>query len=277
MQKLKIVKSPRLEDNEQFDHFLRQLPQTFDALGTPIHQGRNVIRLVDATTLDVGCEQMAIKHFHGLLFFQKWDYTFRRKPKCERAFLNTVELRRRGFSVANELAYVEVWNHGLYQRSYYLSEVAQGQRLDSLVMAMRERGEEAAIRELIGEYAALVKRLHEHGVLYWDMNCGNVICSRPDAGAPWHFTLIDTNRVRFFDEHTPLGLDTVVGDLILMNPRMGTVELFIAEYLKQRGLYTEEEARRIRQIQRERYEKKRFTWKRLFKRFKGQYYKLLGK
>ncbi len=64
-------------------------------------------------------------------------------------------------------------------------------------------------------------------------------------------------------------------DIILMNPRTGIVEDFIAEYLKQRGLYSEAEAQRIREIQRKRHEKTHPVRK-FFKRFKKQYYRWLG-
>ena len=129
--------------------------------------------------------------------------------------------------------------------------------MDNLVLTLQKQGEKTAIAKLIKQYAALVKGLHEHGVLYWDMNCGNVICHQEVSDGNWKFTLIDTNRVRFFDADTPLDLDTVIGDLILMNPKLGTVEQFIAEYLKQRGIYSEAEVNRIREVQRHRYERKR--------------------
>ena len=267
-----------LEDNAAFMAFLQALPTTFDGQGHEVHHARNILKTIDAKGLGLpdGIESVMVKRYRGLLWFQKLDYTFMRQPKCRRAFDNTAELRRRGFDAARELGVVEVWNHGLFQYAFFVSEVAQGKRLDSLVVELQEAGDKNTVSALIGQYASLVCSLHEHGVLYWDMNCGNVICRQDQQDGTWHFTLIDTNRAKFFDPNVPLDLDTVIGDLVLMNPKMGTVEMFQEAYLKKRGLYTPEVAEHVREVQRKRQQKKR-PMKNFMKRFKKSYYKWLEK
>lgn len=275
MQQLRIRVREDLEQTAPFKSFLASLPRTFDHVGKDIHHGRNVLKIIDAKGFGIpNTEQVAVKRYRKLFWFQKLDYTFFRKPKCRKAYDNTAELRRRGFEAAAELAIVEVWNHGLFQYAFFVSAVAKGERLDDLVVRLQEKGDKDTIDQLIRQYATLVKDLHEHGVLYWDMNCGNVICQQDEADGDWQFTLIDTNRVRFFPPEQALDLETVIGDLILMNPKMGTVEQFIGEYLRQRGLYSEEEVHRIREVQRQRYERKR-PIKKALKRFKKKYYKWL--
>lgn len=277
MQTLKIVKSNRVKDNAAFDRFLNSLPDTFDTIGTEIHTARNRLRIMDASKLGVaGLDRMMVKRYHGLFWFQKFDYTFIRSPKCRKAFDHTAELRRRGFEAAEELAYVEVWNHGFYQYAFFVSEVGKGERLDRLVIRLQEEGRKDAVNQLISQFAGHLKRMHEHGILYRDMNCGNVLCRQDSPDAPWQFCLIDTNRARLYDENQALDLETVVPDLILMNPKMGTVELFISEYLKQRNWYTPEKATEIRDVQRRRHEKKH-PLKSFFKRYKNRYYKWLEK
>ena len=282
MEKLNIVASNRVKDNTAFMSFLRRLPKTFNHEGTEIHTARNRLRIMDVGHLGIdGLDRVMVKRYHGLFWFQKIDYTFIRQPKCRKAYDNTAELRRRGFDAAEELAYVEVWCHGLYQYAFFVSEVAQGERLDAHVMTLRQAGNnEDCIRQLICEFAALVVRMHEHGVLYRDMNCGNVFCRETGNSNNtnlWHFTLIDTNRARFYSEDQPLSVDTAIVDLILMNPRMGTVELFQEEYLRQRNLYTVEEAQHIREVQRRRYERKNNWLKKFLKRYKQIYYNWLEK
>ncbi|MBR1838438.1 MAG: hypothetical protein IJ786_02665 [Bacteroidaceae bacterium] len=278
MPKLKIQISDRVKDKDAFMAFLSRLPETFMREGLEIHAARNRLRIMDTPSLGVnGSDRVMVKRYHGLFWFQKVYYTFFRAPKCRRAFDNTAELRRRGFDAAEELAIVEVWNYGLFQYAFFVSEVAEGEKLDNLVIQLQEQNHQDVIREIISQYAALVVRLHEHGVLYWDMNCGNVLCKQKKGSSDnqWHFSLIDTNRVRFYPENQQLDLDTAIGDLILMNPKMGTVELFQEEYLRQRGLYTPEEARRIRELQRQRYERKKYPLKKIFNPIRKHYYKWL--
>lgn len=255
MQKLKVRVGDGLEGNAAFMEFLEALPTTFDHRGEEIHHARNILKTIDAAGLGLpdGIDKVMVKRYRGLFWFQKLDYTYMRTPKCRRAFDNTAELRRRGFDAARELGVVEVWSHGLFQYGFFVSAVGQGLRLDDLVIKLRNEGKTETVKTLISQYATLVKRLHERGVLYWDMNCGNVLCRQEKPEGDWHFTLIDTNRIRFFAPDTPLPLDTVIGDLILMNPKMGTVEMFQTEYLRQRGLYTEDNARRVREEQERRY------------------------
>lgn len=275
MQTLRIVKSNRVADNAAFDRFLKALPDEFNTTGTEIHTARNRLRIMDVSAMGVeGLGKVMVKRYHGLFFFQKFDYTYIRRPKCRKAFENTAELRRRGFEAAEELAYVEVWNHGFYQYAFFVSEVGRGERLDHLVIRLQEEGRKDIIDPLIHQFAAHLKSMHEHGILYRDMNCGNVLCRQETPGGPWQFCMIDTNRARFYDEHQVLDMETVLPDLILMNPKMGTVEQFIAEYLKLRGCYSDEEVQRIRNIQRCRHEKKRPV-KHYLKRYKKAYYKWL--
>lgn len=278
MQELKIRINEDLKDNVALSDFLQSLPQTFDHTGTEIHQGRNVLKIMDASRLGIeGVDRVVVKRYHGLFWFQKLDYTFIRRPKCRKAFDNTAELRRRGFEAARELATVEVWNHGLYQYAFFVSEVGRGERLDSMVVRLMEQGEVAQAKAIMTLFAQNLYRMHQRGILYKDMNGGNVMVSHDEdcqGTEGWHFCLIDTNRAHFFPETMQLSLEQCMPDLILMNPKMQLVEFFIGEYLHCRGIYSEAEVARIRAIQRKRHEKKHPV-KNFFKRYKKRYYKWL--
>ena len=277
MQELKIKVNEELADNQAFSNFLKALPRTFNYEGTVIHSGRNVLRLIEAKGFGVaGVDNVMVKRYRGLFWFQKLDYTFFREPKCRKAFDNTAELRRRGFDAARELAVVEVWNHGLFQYAFFVSEVAKGVRLDDMVLRLQDAGRNDEVYGLIHQFAAHLKSLHEHGIFYNDMNCGNVICSQEESNGQWHFCFVDTNRVKMMTPYQPLDLKVVLKDILLMNPKLGTVELFQEEYLKQRGLYTPRLASEVREIQRTRYEKKKHRLKNFFKYYKKKYYQWLG-
>lgn len=277
MQQLKIVASDRVKDNTAFMDFVKSLPETFDNVGMEIHTARNRLRIMDVSHLGVeGLSQVMVKRYHGLFWFQKLDYTFIRTPKCRKAYDNTAELRRRGFDAAEEFAIVEVWNHGLYQYAFFVSEVATGERLDSLVVRLMEKegGDESTAKAIMQQFAAHLWRMHQKGILYQDMNAGNVMVIRDDKAARWCFKLIDTNRAKFISENETVPMTDAVTDLILMNPRMQLVEYFIGSYLRCRGIYSPDEVDRIRGIQRKKHEKKHRV-KTFMKRYKKQYYRWL--
>lgn len=275
MQHRRIVLAERVAQHLSFRQFVEQLPEAFCQQGKVIHNGRNKIRLMDVRDLNIpGISEVVVKRYHRPNIFQKMDYSFFRKPKCRKAFYNTKEIRRRGLPAVEELAYMEIWKNHLFQYGFFISMKAPGVRLDHLVIDLQEQGNKGAIQSIISQFALLLKRMHEQGILYNDMNCGNVLCKQNDQTGSWDFCLVDTNRAHLYNEHRPLPLNACIPDIILMNPKMGTVESFITEYLQKRGMYTIKEVRRIRQIQHKRHEKKH-TMKSLFSRYRELYYRRL--
>jgi len=276
MQQLKIVASDRVKDNAAFMDFVRRLPETFNHEGTVIHSGRNVLREIDVKDLGVeGIDRVMVKRFHGLLWFQQIQNTFFCKPKGRKAFDSTSELIHRGFTPARELALVEVWRHGLYQYAFYVAEMVQGERLTKLIRRLKDENQQVVISQIIHQYATLVKNLHERGVLYRDLNGGNVICRQDAPGGQWNFFLVDTDRARFYPADRHLDLKTVIKDLILMKPELGTNELFQEEYLRQRGLYTPEAAASLQQAQFARYDRKNRWYRKLWRKYRKFYHRLV--
>ncbi len=195
--------SDDVKGNSAFEAFLKTPPATFKHAGEEIHKARNVLKIIDVAGMGLPehIDRVMVKRYHGLFWFQKLDYTYLRKPKCRKAYDNTAELRRRGFDSARNLAIVEVWNHGLYQYAFYVSEVAKGQRLDNICLHLKEENRLEEQHEVVRQFARHLVAMHSKGILYRDMNGGNVICRLDEDGRTWHFSLIDTNRAKFFDEH----------------------------------------------------------------------------
>ena len=275
-QQLKIIASDRVKNNVAFMAFLEALPAAFNHEGTVVHSGRNVLRVMEAKGFGLeGIDRVMVKRFHALLWFQQIQNTFFCKPKGRKAFDSTSELRRRGFSPARELALVEVWHHGLYQYAFYVAEMVQGERLTKLIRRLKDEGQQDVISQIIHQYATLVKNLHERGVLYRDLNGGNVICRQDEPGGQWQFFLVDTDRARFYPTDRHLDLKTATKDLILMKPELGTNELFQEEYLRQRGLYTPEAAASLRQAQFARYDRKKRWYRKLWKKYRKFYHRLV--
>lgn len=273
MQKLKIKVTEEWAGNKAFRAFLEALPRTFNEKGEVIHSGRNVLRVVEAENLGLeGIDRVVVKRFHGLFWVQSILYSFFFKPKGRKAYDNTTELERRGFEPAHELALVEVWQHGLYRYSFFVTEMVMGERLTKLIRGLQASHQQEAVRQVVKQYATMVKNLHERGVLYQDLNGGNVICRQDETSGLWHFALVDTNRARLYDDGTTLELKSAKKDLILMNPELGTNKMFQEEYLRQRGLYTPETAAYLLKAQYGRYARKRCWYRKLLKKYRVFYH-----
>lgn len=265
MQQLKIVVSDRVKDNAAFMDFVKGLPETFDNVGTEIYTARNRLRVTDVSALGVeGVKEVVIKRYHHLLFVQQVQNTFFCKPKGRKAFDNTSELWKRGLSPARELALVEVWHHGLYQYAFFVAELVEGEKFSKLIRKMKADGRRDALEGLIDEYAMFVKRMHEHGVVFQDLNGGNVICKNIancvgreyDKDRQWHFSLVDTDKAVIYSPERPLYLNVVKKDLIMMQSEWGTDSMFQEKYLRLRGLYTPEAMAFLQKAQKARRERK---------------------
>ncbi|MBQ9191774.1 MAG: hypothetical protein IJ142_10515 [Bacteroidaceae bacterium] len=264
-----------LQDNPIFLSFVETLPQTFDSLGEIVHDARNQLRKVEVADWGIpNLQEVMIKKYHGLFFFQRIWYSFFRAPKCRRAYNNTVELRHRGLPAVEEVACVEVWSHGLFKYGFFISKVGEGERMDSLIVKLKIQGENDEIQKITHKAALLVAHVHQRGVLYKDMNPGNLLCTHSSTNNDWQISLIDTNRARISASDSPLPLASCIPEIILMNPILGIEDAFINDYLHIRSLYSAQLCKDIRHIQYRKHERKRPLKERLG-RFKAWYFKWL--
>lgn len=155
--------------------------------GRKIKDGRNVLRVCtyEGYTLNV-------KRFHTPQLLQRIVYKFFRQPKAKRAYYNAFRILEAGVETPESVGYVECLRWGLLRESYYVSLQCPYTR------RFYEFGEAALteeVKDIARAFARMTARLHEARLLHKDYSPGNILFDRGGDGE-WHFSLVDTNRMR---------------------------------------------------------------------------------
>lgn len=110
--------NPQYKNKPSITKFMEQLPQRFDEEGNIVYSARNIIKSFNLDDKSL----IIVKKFHSLHLPQRIIYSFFRKSKAERAFRNAMVLCQRGISTPCNIAYLELWENGLFKYGYYVTE-----------------------------------------------------------------------------------------------------------------------------------------------------------
>lgn len=148
-------------------------------------------------------QKVAIKAFGGQ---QGWKdrYDRERGSKAARSFRAARFLKNHGVATPAPLGYLERWEGGRLQESYYLSEYLEG--LTSLKVALNglyEKGQTSAILvSLLKKVGETMRRMHQAGFLHRDLGNQNMELT-PRQGKGWGEVLvIDLNRGKIHENLT---------------------------------------------------------------------------
>lgn len=173
--------------------FVNNLPYIFDTKGDVIFKKRNCIKRF-ILNLDNGSNEFIVKRFKKPNFIQKIVYSFFKKTKAKRAFENSRQLRARNIDTPLEIAYLEVWNSGLFCDGYYVSLADYSQPIAGMLSDRINFD-----KDLANAFAKFSATLHQKGILHHDLNSTNVLYKTIENN--YHFSVIDINRMKFY----PLG------------------------------------------------------------------------
>ncbi len=216
----------RIQVNAVYDSMKEKMvsiPGRFETEGTLLYQGRNTIKRFD----DDGMS-FVVKRFRKPMLIQRVIYTFFRPSKARRAYLNGLKLQQLGFSTPESIAYLETRSSGLLNQSYYICMVD-----DAPPICERLNDPEEFDRVMAADLARLLAALHQKGVLHGDFNSTNVLY-RKQADGHYAFSLIDNNRMRFFEGTPPL--PDCMENMTRFTGRMDLFEFVAREYVSARGL-----------------------------------------
>lgn len=210
--------------------FIGGLPSSFADGGMLLWNGRNKIKsfVLGQSAGEPETLEVVVKSFRHPSVFRKMVYALR-THKAEKAFLNGIELMRRGVDTPEPVAFVEL-RHGLWlTAAYYMS------RPTSLGNIEGELDRPDWNRQLAADFGRYVAQLHEKGVLHHDLNDTNVLFRR-DATGRYSFEVIDINRMAFYP-----GIDRIPERDLMENLTRftGNLEIFgfvVRAYAEARGL-----------------------------------------
>ncbi|MCR5004194.1 MAG: lipopolysaccharide kinase InaA family protein [Bacteroidales bacterium] len=207
---------------EAASEFIERIPEIFDdpSQGLVIDARRNVLKVFDTPW-----GKWVVKHYRRPNGFQRFVYTFLRKPKSKRAFLYASRLAAMGIDTPKAVAFVDRGEGTLFSDGYFFSEMTSDPCVfDALT------GPEVIDRRLAYEAAAFMAKIHEKGVLHGDLNLTNIMF-RPE-GDGWAFSVIDTNRCKF---RKHLSRKECLHELRRVSHRKDLFEILIRDYAKVRG------------------------------------------
>lgn len=167
--------------------YMAGLHDGFDQYGSILFDGRNTIR-EDV----VAGRRITVKRFRKDKGLKKLINRFR-KGKAVKSFRNALRLASLGVDTPEPLAYMEVRDAmGFRKAQYYVCAYTDEEAIEDWVTDP-ERFDALFMTSL----AKFVADLHGKGVIHKDLNNTNIRWRR--EGHACRFSLIDINRMRFYD------------------------------------------------------------------------------
>ena len=171
---------------EYLREYVERIPEDFETLGTVIHSGRNLIKMIKVDGLDINVKRYAIPPL-----INRIAYAFFRPSKGKRAFVYPEKLLEKGFESPCPIAYIEETKMGLIGHSYFMS-IQSPYRYNFCQFG---NADIESCADVVTAFAEFTARLHEAGILHLDYSPGNILYDK--IGEEYHFSLVDINRMHF--------------------------------------------------------------------------------
>lgn len=224
---IRLLISEQYKGDRQLKELTDGLPDSFTRSGEMLWNGRNKIK---AIMMEDGREAV-VKRYKPLNLFQKLSYAFRPHKACK-AYINGLELVRRGFHTPYPIAYVEIRNWRFIKDAYYICERMDMPPIEDLLY--RDDWDKG----LATAFARFTAQLHKQGILHHDLNDTNVRFASKDN--EYEFSLIDINRMSFYDSIDDVPMKERIENLTRFTGRIDLFEFVAREYASCLGLPVEE-------------------------------------
>ena len=171
---------------EYLREYVERIPKDFETIGTVIHSGRNLIKMITVDGLDINVKRYTIPPL-----INRIAYAFFRPSKGKRAFVYPEKLLEKGFETPCPIAYIEETKMGLIGHSYFMS-IQSPYRYNFCQFG---NADIKSCEDVVTAFAEFTARLHEAGILHLDYSPGNILYDK--IGEEYHFSLVDINRMHF--------------------------------------------------------------------------------
>ncbi len=135
-----------------------------------------------------------VKTYKRPNFFNRLAYTYLRKSKAKRAFLNAHHLLELGIETPTPVAYIEVYKKGIFSKGYFISEYVPYHTMRETFDGNTPESDDLSLKT---EFMKFALSLHEKKVLPLDFNSGNIFYYFDTEKGRYRFALTDINRMQF--------------------------------------------------------------------------------
>lgn len=232
MGKIKTVISFEYQMNPKVQEFVEHLPVIFEKEGEILYNKRNLIKRFRIDPSDEILNSIVVKRYKRPNLIQKITYTYFRSSKAKRAFYNAAELRKRGVSTPQEIAYIEQNENGFLKYGYYISGSDDAPAIRERLIELKDFD-----KLMAADFAVFAAILHEKGILHHDLNSTNVLYHANNGH--YSFSVIDINRMKFYPEGQMPSREDCFENLTRFTGRMDLYEYVLKCYLEKRAWYTE--------------------------------------
>lgn len=254
----RVVIASRYKKNPTLVTFLENLPDSFNQEGKILHDERNIIK-----EFSIANQKLVVKCYKQPLLIQRFIYSFIRKTKAHRAYLNANRLRKRGVDTPEGIAFIEVWHKGLFSDGYLVTDVNNDSPIANLL-----HQESGFCKVLAEQFAAFALELHMKGILHHDLNSTNVLYREEESGR-YHFSVIDINRMKVYRKGVLPTKDDCLKNLTRFTWDYDLFEFVLTAYAKKRNWDVADTLERALKLKK-RFETNRHRKKSFFKLFKSK-------
>lgn len=183
-----------------------------------LQDARNKIKKVQYENLNY-----VVKSFKKPNLLNRLIYTFARESKAKRSYEYSMKISQ---FVPQAVAYVEFYEAGLLNKSYFVSEMFDYD------FTIREPLNDVSFVEREAVFKAFAKfsfELHQQGILHKDYSPGNILITERDG--EYQFKIIDINRMAFGE----LSIQERMRSFKMLWATDSVLDFIVAEYARVGG------------------------------------------
>ena len=170
----------------RFKNVLLNIKALFDSKGETIHKARNELKIIEIEGL-----KCVVKAFRVPNLVNRFAYAYIRRSKAYKSFHNGLRLVQLGVNTPEPIGYIEFYNKGLLQESFFISRHFDYAFTMAYVRDENPRDKTAILKA----FAAFSYAIHQKGVWHVDYSGGNILINPEENG--YEFSLVDINRMEF--------------------------------------------------------------------------------
>jgi hypothetical protein len=198
--------------------FVLNIKENFKADTKVLYDQRNIIKL-----FEINGKRYVVKSFRIPHLINRIVYSFFRKSKAERSYINTKKLESLNIGTPPPVAYIEFYSSFLIKESFYISEYFDfdHQMSDALYDENFDNRD-----SVFRQFAKFTYEIHNKRVFHSDYNHGNILFKNNNG--IYEFSLVDVNRMKFMTLNDSLRMKS----LCRLATDLSTLKLIVKHYHK---------------------------------------------